>query len=991
MRYYVVCTFALIAMLHASLAASSITAYDNQTAYVTSNHVFYNNEVAQGFVRLNAGFTVMPPHACANLDLLLSVSGGIDLRETSTIRLLKDLEFDSGVTLTTGGTIDGRGHTLILNGDFRIPDGKVLHFSGDTIIDAQGHDIVIGENAQIFIDTNVTLTIANAMIKNMHNAPTLPALQLAALTSKLALDNVVFAPVGDFLFQQGQLFVHNDVMITGTSAFVYNSPTPSFITQHGQLSFDHNTTFSYSPLNRENNLIQMADASSVLSFDNCDIAIIKSELELIKGTVLFDGKVILNRYQSPISLPISNVGTFFNIYNSSNPYSVSASPNGQFIAVTSQYGGVSNEGTIQIFHFTDPGDPTLISQYDCSTDTGITPFYVSWSPDGQFIGVTNYGGGSNSVGTLQIFAVDAFGYLTTVGAPYNCSYATGAVPFSLAWSFSGQFIAVTNEQGGANNQGSVQILSFTGSGTPTPIGQYNCSLSTGIRAYSGAWSPDDQFLAIASNAYGRPGSERVGTVQILSFSGSGDPTYVGQYDCEMSKGYYPYSLSWSSAGNFIAVANVTGGSNNLGSVQILSFSGSGDPTSIGQYNCSDSTGGNPLSARWSPDAQFIVVAHTSGGSNNLGSVQILSFSGAGDPTSTGLYNCSSNTGSNPHSATWFPTGNFIALANSAGGGYLSGSIQVFSFSGSGNPTLTGHYNSLGMMGNAPNSVAWSPDGQFIAVADYSGGSNGVGTIQILNFNESGDPTAIGKYDCSDSTGSNPYSVAWSPDGQFVAVANYYGGGNEEGTIQILSFSGSGDPTAIGKYDCSDSMGSFPYSVAWSPDGQFVAVTNYYGGGNEIGTIQILSFTGSGDPTAIGKYDCSDATGSNPYSVAWSPDGQFIAVTNNYGGSNAVGTIKILSFNGSGDPIAMGKYDCSDSIGSYPHQVAWSPDGQFVAVANYSGGLYSLGSAQVLQILLNKVNGIAFGNGNGNDDVNVIIKSGASINVFSDRLSYNNVG
>ncbi|MFA5306585.1 MAG: hypothetical protein WC365_03990, partial [Candidatus Babeliales bacterium] len=81
-----------------------------------------------------------------NLDLLFSVSGGIDLRETSTIRMLKDLEFDSGVTLTTGGNIDGRGHTLILNGDFRIPAGKVLHFNGDTILDARGFAVNQGND-----------------------------------------------------------------------------------------------------------------------------------------------------------------------------------------------------------------------------------------------------------------------------------------------------------------------------------------------------------------------------------------------------------------------------------------------------------------------------------------------------------------------------------------------------------------------------------------------------------------------------------------------------------------------------------------------------------------------------------------------------------------------------------------------------------------------------------------------------------------------------
>ncbi|MFA5306588.1 MAG: hypothetical protein WC365_04005, partial [Candidatus Babeliales bacterium] len=343
MKYFHAVYIGLITLFIHSLSANSITAYNNQTAYVTQNFVFHNGALAQGFVRFNDGFTVMP-QSCVNMDVLFTISGGIDLRETSTIRMLKDLEFDSGVTLTTGGNIDGRGHTLILNGDFRIPAGKVLHFNGDTILDAQGHELIIGENAEIFVDTNVTLTIANATIKTTRNAPTLPALRCGALNSKLALDNVVFAPAGDFLFLGGQLFVHNDVVITGTSPFIYNSPAPSFITKNSCLYIDHAVTLSIAPATytdapyslkntyTNNNFIKMADETSVLYLNGCTLQTTTTGWRLTAGTVSLDDRV---QIKTDPTLTVTSL-TFRTSESVSDDWALTTAawhPSGNFVAV----------------------------------------------------------------------------------------------------------------------------------------------------------------------------------------------------------------------------------------------------------------------------------------------------------------------------------------------------------------------------------------------------------------------------------------------------------------------------------------------------------------------------------------------------------------------------------------------------------------------------------------------------------------------------------
>ncbi|MFA6263037.1 MAG: hypothetical protein WCW33_04815 [Candidatus Babeliales bacterium] len=351
-------TCAWITIISTSLAASSITAYNNRTAYVTTNHIFYNDEMAQGFVRLNEGFTVMP-HSCVTMDVVFSVSGDIDLRETSTIRLLKDLEFDSEVTLTTGGNIDGRGHTLILNGDFRIPAGKVLHFNGDTIIDGKKHDIIIEENAEIFVDTNVTLTIANAIIKTTRNAPTYPALRCGALTSKLALDNVVFAPADDFLFQNGQLFVHNNVVITGTSAFVYNSPCVSFIAGNACLYLDNAITFSVTPATftdapytlkntyTDNNFIKMADETSVLYLNGCALQTTNTGIRLTKGTLYLDGHV---QFKSDPTLTLTSFSQRFRQNYGHSCRTLNWSPDGRYLAIGGFFPSTGHE-ELEVYSF----------------------------------------------------------------------------------------------------------------------------------------------------------------------------------------------------------------------------------------------------------------------------------------------------------------------------------------------------------------------------------------------------------------------------------------------------------------------------------------------------------------------------------------------------------------------------------------------------------------------------------------------------------------
>ena len=61
------------------------------------------------------------------------------------------------------------------------------------------------------------------------------------------------------------------------------------------------------------------------------------------------------------------------------------------------------------------------------------------------------------------------------------------------------------------------------------------------------------------------------------------------------------------------------------------------------------------------------------------------------------------------------------------------------------------------------------------------------------------------------TGLNPYAIAWSPDGRYIAVANY-----GDLTVQVFGVGGEeiGSPVVVG---------NSPTGVGWSPSGKYLTV------------------------------------------------------------------------------------------------------------------------------------------------------------------------
>lgn len=631
-----------VCMLHAaSLDGTS------SLVYKSNLQTFRNglNEYVRGFVRLDNGFAI-GPSASAFMDTNISVSGPLDFGETGMLVLLNSMYTDGPITLTSSGnikgkpTVSGDAKTIFLGGDLTLSAttyARVLHItgdwsksgtSGDLIIDGQGHTLIIGDRAQIFVDTNVTLTLRNMTIMTGAKSLMVPPIRLASNGSKLTLDNVMFDLGADFQFMQGQIFIHNEVAVTGTSAFVYRSPRPSYITSGATWSFEQGTTFSVAPSTytdcpytvnstyTNNNFIVLADQSSALSLNSCSFKTTYTGLRITKGMLMFDNRVDID---TMAGLDLANttttpVGYVVGAATGGGPRFVTWSPDGRFIAMANQSGS-----TLQVFRFN--GSTTLTSLATPSTGIGSQPVWVGWSPDGRFLAEINLGG------TLQVYRFNGSSSPTIVGG----AVATASQPYGAAWSPDGKFIAVVHI--GANI---LQVYRFDGYSSPVSLG----TVSTVAGAHANvAWSPDGRLLAVTN-------SDGANSVTLFRFNGLSVPTSLGSV--ATGAGTLPYAGTWSPDGRFLALMN--SGSSTM---QIYRTYGSGLPVAVG--TTPPPTGSSPLCVTWSPDGRFLAVVSYS--SNIL---QIYRFDGVNEPYALGP---AIATGLTPRDVSWSPDGKFLAVVN----------------------------------------------------------------------------------------------------------------------------------------------------------------------------------------------------------------------------------------------------------------------------------------------------------------------------------------
>jgi YVTN family beta-propeller protein len=157
-------------------------------------------------------------------------------------------------------------------------------------------------------------------------------------------------------------------------------------------------------------------------------------------------------------------------------------------------------------------------------------------------------------------------------------------------------------------------------------------------------------------------------------------------------------------------------------------------------------------------------------------------------------------------------------------------------------------------------------------------------------------------------GTNPYGVAFTPDGSTAYVTNE--GAN---TVSVIN-------VATGTVTATIPVGTNPIGVAVTPNGSTAYVTNV--GANTVSVINV----------ATGTVTATIPVGTRPYAVAFTPNGSTAYVTN-----YSANTVSVIN-------VATGTVTATIPVGTNPIGVAVTPNGSTAYVTNFNSNTVSVISA-----------------------------------------------
>jgi WD40 repeat protein len=199
-----------------------------------------------------------------------------------------------------------------------------------------------------------------------------------------------------------------------------------------------------------------------------------------------------------------------------------------------------------------------------------------------------------------------------------------------------------------------------------------------------------------------------------------------------------------------------------------------------------------------------------------------------------------------------------------------------------------------------NTVAWSPDGKYIASV---GGSDD--TVQVWTATDGRHIYTYHEHSQGDYLVAS--RVVWSPDSKRIALEGYDG---------AVSAWNATDGKHVLIYHKPDTQGRFnsqtPYTgvidVVWSPNGKHITLTN------GDGTVQVLDTTNGKSLSITHLF----SPGEFMVTAAWSSDGKYLA------SSDQNGVVQVWDTANGSRVITYRKH------GSGVNDIAWSPDGKYIA-------------------------------------------------------------
>jgi 6-phosphogluconolactonase (cycloisomerase 2 family) len=256
-------------------------------------------------------------------------------------------------------------------------------------------------------------------------------------------------------------------------------------------------------------------------------------------------------------------------------------------------------------------------------------------------------------------------------------------------------------------------------------------------------------------------------------------------------------------------------------------------------------------------------------------------------------------------------------------------------------------------GPGPTAVAFSPDGRFLAVADYQ--LNAVSEYAVAATGRlhrvPGSPFPAGR---------GPVALVFSPSGATLLVADLRA---DALSVDRVSASGQLAP-ARRPYR----LAGPPYDVTYSPNGRLIATADSTGD-----AFELITSRATGVPTRRHATQALSA-GSDPTSIAFSPHGRLLAVAEH--GAAAVAAYEL---SGPGPLPTPTPLSGSPAATAAPvDTVSFNREGTLVAASDYNAGQIDLLSASPGAITPAAQGAIQTGAGSGPDS--------AGFSPVTDRLA-----
>ncbi|HEY2810496.1 MAG TPA: beta-propeller fold lactonase family protein [Rhabdochlamydiaceae bacterium] len=223
----------------------------------------------------------------------------------------------------------------------------------------------------------------------------------------------------------------------------------------------------------------------------------------------------------------------------------------------------------------------------------------------------------------------------------------------------------------------------------------------------------------------------------------------------------------------------------------------------------------------------------------------------------------------------------------------------------------------------PQHAVFSPSGEMLVVANWTNQSLNVYLRKSNGFFEEEPISSIFFPKALDQ--SKPHGIAFSPSGQYLAVAC---GASTKFKTGLVLFEKRGyhlEPVSILEHD---QLRGIPKGICFAPDGECLLVT--FSGPSSLAVFQLNGGKIDRFPKQI--IEGAHTQLSRPEDIKISPDGTYCAVSNS--DKNTITFYRFDKNTNTIDEIPFWSLGNPEAHFTFPHGLAFSSDGSYLAVTQF---------------------------------------------------------